>query len=277
MTTLETHIESMITTALEEDLGDGDITARLIGDSVQLNARVVCRESAVFCGRKWFERSFARLDPATRIEWQLDDGDALESGDTVCELSGNARAILSAERTALNFIQTLSATATATRRFSRLVAHTRCRILDTRKTIPGLRLAQKYAVTCGGGNNHRVGLFDAYLIKENHLAAAGGITTALQRARQLSPTTLLEVEVENFDQLREAIAAGCDRVLLDNFTPDAMREAVAINAGRVELEASGNIDEDNIVGYAETGIDYISIGALTKHVRAIDFSLRFID
>jgi nicotinate-nucleotide pyrophosphorylase (carboxylating) len=277
MTPAFNHIDRSIDTALAEDLGDGDITALLIDESAQLDARVICRETAVFCGKQWFEQSFHRLDPDITVNWKVDDGDDLSPDQVVCELSGKARALLSAERTALNFIQTLSATASVSRRYSRLVQHTRCRILDTRKTIPGLRHAQKYAVRCGGGMNHRVGLFDAYLIKENHLAAAGGISAALRRARKLSPQTLLEVEVETLDQLREAIETGCDRVLLDNFTPERLRQAVAINQGRIELEASGNLDEHNIVEYAETGIDYISIGALTKHVRAIDFSLRFID
>jgi nicotinate-nucleotide pyrophosphorylase (carboxylating) len=272
----EKHIENAVSAALSEDLGDLDITAQLIAENTQLNARVICREQAVFCGCEWFELAFKRLDPAIRIDWSTSDGERLSPGQTVCTIRGNARAILSAERTALNFIQTLSATATVTDRYQRLIEHTGCRILDTRKTIPGLRLAQKYAVRCGGGHNHRIGLFDAYLIKENHLAAAGGIAAALRQARALAPDKFLEVEVESLEQLAEAIETGCDRVLLDNFSPAQMSEAVALNNGRVELEASGNIDDNNIVDYAATGIDYISIGALTKHVRAIDFSLRFI-
>lgn len=268
---------SSIQQALEEDLGTGDLTAQLIPADKSLQVRLICRERAILCGCEWFEQAFKQLDPTAEISWQATDGDALHGEQTVCEISGNARALLSAERTALNFLQTLSATATSTHHYQELISNTGCRILDTRKTIPGMRLAQKYAVRCGGGLNHRIGLFDAYLLKENHLAAAGSIKTAVEQARRLNPEVLVEVEVEDLDQLEQAIAAQVDRALLDNFSLDKLRQAVEINEGRIELEASGNINEQTIRQVAETGVDFISIGALTKHVRAIDFSLRFID
>lgn len=266
-----------ITDALNEDIGIGDITASLIPPKTSLQVRLFCREQAILCGQQWFEQTFKRLDPDIQLQWFAKDGDPVQIDQTVCHLSGNARSILTAERTALNFLQTLSATATVTYFYQNLIGNTSCQILDTRKTIPGLRLAQKYAVTCGGGLNHRLGLYDAYLLKENHLAAAGSIASAVQQARKLNPDALLEVEVENLNQLQQTLDARVDRVLLDNFSIDMLKQAVALNKGRIKLEASGNIKEQNIVEIAHTGIDYISIGALTKNVQAIDFSLRFMD
>ena len=277
MLPIQKVISDNIRIALEEDLGNGDITASLIPEDKQLQVRLLCREAAVLCGTAWFDEAFLQLDSSIKIEWSANDGDAISADQVLCKLGGNARALLSGERTALNFLQTLSATATVSRHYASLVQHTRCRILDTRKTIPGLRLAQKYAVSCGGGENHRIGLFDAFLLKENHLAAAGSISEAVKAARHEKNTALVEVEVENLEQLNEAIEAGADRVLLDNFSLPQMREAVSLTAGRLQLEASGNITDQTIVEIAETGIDFISIGALTKHVRAIDFSLRFTD
>lgn len=270
-------IDNNITQSLNEDLGSGDITASLIPQNTQLRVRLICREKAVLCGSEWFEQTFRRLDQETRINWSATDGDLLKPGQVLCELSGNARAMLSAERTALNFLQTLSATATITHHYQKLIRETQCRVLDTRKTIPGLRLAQKYAVTCGGGLNHRIGLFDAYLLKENHLAASGSIALAVKQARQLNPESLLIVEVEDLDQLQQALDANVDRALLDNFSLDLLKQAVALNDGKIGLEASGNINDQTIVEIAQTGVDYISVGALTKHVHAVDFSLRFID
>ena len=277
MHNLNKYLNKSIESALQEDLGKRDITALLIPENTNLSMALSCREEAILCGRDWFDAAFRHMDPDVRIDWHCEDGDLLHSGQSLCEISGLARALLSAERTALNFLQTLSGTATITHRYQQLIQHTGCRILDTRKTIPGLRVAQKYAVRCGGGNNHRMGLFDAYLLKENHLAAAGSMSAAVHRARELEPDVLLEVEVENLDQLDEAIACGVDRALLDNFSLAQLRQAVETTNGRIKLEASGNIDEQSIREVAETGIDYISIGALTKHVRAVDFSLRFID
>lgn len=278
MNELIDSINKSVLNALREDLGDGDITTLLISPLTQLEVRLICREQAILCGRDWFDQSFHQLDEDININWSVKDGDAIQADDqTLCQISGNARAILSAERTALNFLQTLSATATQTHFYQTLIAQTACRILDTRKTIPNLRLAQKYAVLCGGGLNHRLGLYDAFLLKENHLQAAGNMASAVQHARQIKPDSLLEVEVENLQQLQQAIESRVDRVLLDNFTVDELIQAVSINNTRLQLEASGNITEQNILQVAQTGVDFISIGALTKHVRAIDFSLRFID
>jgi nicotinate-nucleotide pyrophosphorylase (carboxylating) len=273
---LQLIIENIKTSFLE-DIGSGDITASLIEYDTELNVSLICRETAVLCGSQWFAQAFLQLDPEVEIHWLANEGQLLSANSVVCQLKGNARAILTAERTALNFLQTLSATATVTHHYQSHIADTGCKILDTRKTIPGLRLPQKYAVKCGGGTNHRIGLFDAYLLKENHLAAAGSIPAAVKHARDLHPEVLLEVEVENLDQLRQAVEAKVDRVLLDNFTTDMLREAVLLAGGMVELEASGNITLENIREIAECGVDYISIGALTKHIQAIDYSLRFDD
>ena len=266
---------SIIQRALAEDLGSGDLTARLIDVQARAAAEVVCRDEAVVCGRPWFDEVFQQLDPDTLIEWAVEEGQPVTAGTRLCQLEGNARALLSGERTALNLLQTLSATATRTRQYVDAVAGTGAVILDTRKTLPGLRNAQKYAVRCGGGQNHRMGLFDAILIKENHIVAAGSISRAVTQAREIDASVPVEVEVENFNELNEALAAGADRVLLDNMEPAMLREAVALTAGRAKLEASGGIDLDNVRAVAETGVDFISIGALTKDIQAVDLSMRF--
>jgi len=269
-------IQDDVARTLAEDMGDGDVSAQLIDADTHLQTRLLVREDAVLCGIAWFDEVFRQCDEAITVAWSAKDGDLIKTDDVICEVSGPARALLSAERSALNFLQTLSGTATVTRHYADLIKDTHCRILDTRKTIPHLRMAQKYAVVCGGGLNHRIGLFDAYLIKENHLAACGGIAAAAAQARTLNPDLLLEIEVESIDQLKQAIDAGVDRALLDNFSLEQTREAVALNNRRIQLEASGNITEQSLIDIADTGVDFISIGALTKHLRAIDFSLRFL-
>ena len=273
---LQQYIQQDIKLALAEDVGSGDISAMLIDESEQLNMQLLVREDAVLCGTAWFEEAFKQCDQSIQIDWAAGDGDRVVVDSVLCKISGPARAMLTAERTALNFLQTLSGTATTTSNYVDRIRHTSCRILDTRKTIPHLRRAQKYAVQCGGGMNHRIGLFDAYLIKENHLAASGSIKAAVQRGRELKPECLLEVEVENLDQLQQAIEVKVDRALLDNFTIAQMKQAVVINEGRIQLEASGNITDENLLQIAETGVDFVSIGALTKNLRAIDFSVRFV-
>ncbi|HFD79231.1 MAG TPA: carboxylating nicotinate-nucleotide diphosphorylase [Gammaproteobacteria bacterium] len=272
---LENQIETDARRALEEDLGSGDITARLIPAGANARASVLSRQQAVLCGSHWFDAVFSRLDDKVRIHWYASDGDALAPHQVVCTLEGPARALLSGERTALNFLQTLSGTATTAHEYARLVADLPVRLLDTRKTIPGLRRAQKYAVRCGGCHNHRMGLYDAFLIKENHIAAAGSIAAATDAARALGTGLPVEVEVENNRELEQALAAGCDRILLDNFSPAQLAEAVKLTAGRAELEASGNITRENLREYAQTGVDYISIGSLTKNLNAVDLSMRF--
>jgi nicotinate-nucleotide pyrophosphorylase (carboxylating) len=267
-------VDADIERAFAEDLGGGDATADLLPADAFAEAALTCREDAVIAGIPWFDACFRRLDPQVAIEWQVRDGERVAAGSVVCHLRGRARALVSAERSALNFLQLLSGTATTTATYVAAVAGTGVRVLDTRKTVPGMRLAQKYAVRCGGGHNHRIGLFDAILVKENHIIAAGGIEQAVATARRLHPALLLEVEVETLDELRRAIDAGVDRIMLDNFTPAMMTEAVAIAAGRVALEISGNVDLQTIGDYARTGVDFISVGALTKHVRAVDLSLR---
>lgn len=261
--------------ALEEDIGNGDITAELIPADRQAGARVITREAAVLCGMAWFNAVFAELDTGIAIDWQARDGDSIQPGQTLCTLAGPARAILTGERTALNFLQTLSGTATLARRYADAVAGLPARILDTRKTIPGLRAAQKYAVRCGGCDNHRAGLYDAYLIKENHIRAAGSITRAVSQARSARPGLLVEVEIEHDGQIEEALAAGADRLLLDNFTVERLKVAVQQVGGRAQLEASGGIDLANLRQAAATGVDFISIGSLTKHIQAVDLSLVF--
>ena len=261
--------------ALDEDVGSGDISATLIDADARLDTELLVREDAVLCGCQWFDEVMRQCDERIDIRWLAADGDAISANSVVCEVSGPARGLLTAERSAINFLQTLSGTATVARTYAERIKHSNCRILDTRKTIPQLRFAQKYAVLCGGGSNHRIGLFDAYLIKENHLEAGGGIAKTVASARQLHPHKLLEVEVENLTQLHEAIDAGVDRVMLDNFSVMQMQLAVELNQQRVELEASGNVELDQLVEIADTGVDFISIGALTKHLRAIDFSLRY--
>ncbi len=267
------HIADEVRRALAEDLGSGDVTAALV-PTRPATATIVAKEAAVLCGAPWAEACFRALDPAARIEWRHGDGSRMAVGDIVCQVRCESRALLSAERSALNFLQTLSGTATITAQYVDAVAGTGATILDTRKTIPGLRLAQKYAVRCGGGRNHRLGLYDAVLVKENHIAAAGSIAAAVAAARRLAPGLLLEVEVESLDELAQALGAGVDRVLLDDFAADALREAVRITAGRCPLEVSGGVDLARVRAIAETGVDFISIGALTKHVHAIDLSLR---
>jgi nicotinate-nucleotide pyrophosphorylase (carboxylating) len=273
------YVHQLVRTALDEDLGSGDLTANLIPEARRSSARVITREDAVLCGVAWFDDVFRTLDRSVMISWSAKDGDVVPANQELCRLEGPSRALLTGERTALNFLQSLSGTATTTRAYVNAVAGTGCRILDTRKTIPGLRLAQKYAVRCGGGTNHRIGLFDAILVKENHIAAAGSIPAAVAAAREIDERVMLEVEVENFDELNQALDANVDRVLLDNFTLDQMRDAVKIarahpNEG-IELEASGNMSLETVRTVAETGVDYISVGGLTKHVRAIDLSMRF--
>ncbi len=268
-------VQRHVRAALEEDLGDGDLTASLIPPQARTRARVICREPAVIAGRPWFDAVFHSLDPHISIHWHVEEGQAVAADCLLCELGGNARSLLSGERSALNFLQTLSATATRTRRYVDAVAGTGVILLDTRKTLPGLREAQKYAVRQGGGQNHRHGLYDGILIKENHILAVGSIARALEAARKLGHHGLVEVEVENLNELEQALAAGAERILLDNMDPATLRRAVALNGGRARLEASGGITLDNIRQIAETGVDYISVGSLTKDVHAIDLSMRF--
>ena len=270
----EAVIDADVARAFAEDFGSGDATAELIHPDTRADATLTCRDEAVLAGAPWFDACFHRLDPTVTIHWHARDGERVAAGTVICALHGNARALVGAERSALNFLQLLSATATRTARYVDAVRGTRAQVLDTRKTLPGLRLAQKYAVRCGGGQNHRLGLHDAILIKENHIAAAGGLTAAVRAARRLHPALPLEVEVESLDELREALAAGPDRIMLDNFDLPQLREAVAIAAGRIPLEVSGNVGLDGIGAIAATGVDFISVGALTKHVAAVDLSLR---
>ena len=276
--TLEPAIRRNVTDALAEDIGGGDLTSALVDADAVSGASVVARNTCVLAGRPWADEVFRRLDENIVIDWYLADGDPAEAGDVVCKLVGPARALLTGERSALNFLQTLSATATTTARYVAAVEGTGARILDTRKTLPGLRAAQKYAVRCGGGENHRTGLFDAILIKENHVKAAGGIRAALTRAREAGADVPVEIEVESHDELLEALDAGATRILLDNFSVASLRQAVETNAGygyaRAELEASGNVTLETVRGIAETGVDFISIGALTKNVAAIDLSMQ---
>lgn len=273
---LPASVREDVRRALAEDVGDGDLTAGLIPPSTHLTTRVVAREAATISGCAWFDECFAQLPGAVHIDWHTADGQAVAADQELCRLQGDAAAILTGERCALNFLQTLSGTATVTRQYVDQLAGTRARLLDTRKTLPGLRLAQKYAVLCGGGHNHRIGLFDAVLIKENHIAAAGSIARAVNLASSRHPGVLVEVEVENIDELEQACAAGAQRALLDNFTVAGLRAAVTRFGGRIELEASGNITLDSIREVAGTGVDFISTGAITKHLRAIDLSMRFV-
>jgi nicotinate-nucleotide pyrophosphorylase (carboxylating) len=271
---LTQRIRENVSTALAEDIGSGDITAQLIPANQQANATVITREDCVFCGRDWVIEVFAQLDKNVVIEWHIEDGESAPANSPLFSLSGNARSLLTGERAALNFVQTLSGTATISRYYANLVAHTPVKLLDTRKTLPGLRDAQKYAVATGGCYNHRIGLYDAFLIKENHIAACGSITAAVTAARTIAPNKPVEVEVENFAELEQALTANADIIMLDNFTQEDMRKAVAINKGRAKLEASGNVTELTLPLIAETGVDFISIGALTKHCRAVDLSMR---
>lgn len=275
---LRIEIQRSVAAALAEDVGTGDLTAQLIPAETEARGRVVTREAAVLCGTAWFDATFAALDPTATVLWHAHDGDAVEPGQALCDIVANARVLLTAERSALNFVQLLSGTATITRRFVEAIAGTRARIVDTRKTLPGLRLAQKYAVRTGGGCNHRVGLYDGILIKENHILAAGGIRPAVERAREIAPSNVfIEVEVEHLAQLDEALACGVTMVLLDNMDLDTMRRAVEIAGQRAELEASGGVNLERVRAIAETGVHRISIGSLTKDLRAIDLSLRHVE
>ena len=268
-------LKNSVRNALAEDIGDGDITAQLIPAERQAYATIITRENAVICGQAWVNEVFAQLDPDVKVTWHVADGDQVAANTVLFELHGSARSLLTGERTALNFLQLLSGTATRCRHYADIVASTQVKILDTRKTIPGLRTAQKYAVSCGGCYNHRIGLYDAFLIKENHINACGGIAQAVATARGNHPGKPVEVEVENLDELQQALSAEADIIMLDNFSNADMREAVAITAGRAKLEASGNVTDETLLGIAETGVDYISIGTLTKDCKAIDLSMRF--
>lgn len=280
MTSPDIHaIREQVSTALAEDLGGvlnaaNDITANLIDDSVNAKATIITREPCIVCGVEWVKQAFALIDENVSLTWHVQDGDSVVSNTVLVSLEGSAKAILTAERTALNFLQTLSATATVTASYASLLAYSNTKILDTRKTLPGLRYAQKYAVRCGGGQNHRVGLFDAFLIKENHIFSCGGIDKAVSRAKSMMPGKPVEVEVENLDEFSQAMAAGADIVMLDNFTNEQIQQAVALNKGQCKLEVSGNITDERLASLSKLGVDYISSGALTKHVEAIDLSLR---
>ena len=281
---IEQEIAQSVSLALNEDLNglsatEGDITANLIPEDKRSKATVITRDDAVFCGKAWTQEVFRQLGDQVTITWHVKDGDFVLANSPLFTLQGPSRTLLTGERTALNFIQTLSGIATTTKYYSDLIASTQCKLLDTRKTLPGLRNASKYAVVCGGGFNHRIGLYDAYLIKENHIMACGGIKQAITVANQQHPERWVEVEVESIDELKQALDAGAQRVMLDNFSIAMMLEAVAINKGnsrQADLEVSGNVDNTTILSYAETGVDYISVGALTKHVHAVDLSMRFI-
>lgn len=284
---LQQDIRRAVRAALLEDLGQAlttldqpdasaDITAQLIPADRLASARVITREAGVFCGQPWVDEVFVQLGGEVKVEWLVQDGELLSPNQELFRLHGPARVLLTGERNALNFVQTLSGVATLTARYVAELAGTDCRLLDTRKTLPGLRSAQKYAVTCGGGKNHRIGLFDAYLIKENHILACGGISQAISAARRLNPGKPVEVEVESLAELEQALLAGADIVMLDNFDVPMMHDAVALNQGRAKLEVSGNVTLDTLADYAATGVDFISVGALTKHVRALDLSMRFV-
>jgi nicotinate-nucleotide pyrophosphorylase (carboxylating) len=265
-----------VASALVEDIGNGDITAALIPEDRIATARVITRDPMVLAGKLWVEATFMAVDPQLNLQWMVDEGQAVAAGSTLFEITGKARSLLTAERAALNFLQTLSATATQTRELAELIRDTSAKLLDTRKTLPGLRVAQKYAVLIGGGENHRMGLYDAFLIKENHIMAAGSIAAAINTARAQAPGKMVEVEVENHQELELALAAGADRIMLDNFSLQQMREAVLHTAGRAQLEASGGVNKTTLRAIAETGVDYISLGTLTKDIKAIDLSMRLI-
>lgn len=269
-------IPQSVARALAEDIGDGDITARLIPANKQATGIVICRDSAVICGQPWVDEVFRQLDPNCKIEWHIKEGQQVSPNEQLFSITGNARTLLTGERAALNFLQTLSATATLARQYANLVEDSEVRILDTRKTIPGLRLAQKYAVTVGGCYNHRIGLYDAFLIKENHIAACGGITQAVEQARHLAADKLVEVEVETVAELQQALDAKADVVMLDNFSPEDIAGLREINFGDTKIEVSGNIDGDSLQQYLGSAVNYISSGSLTKHIRAVDLSMRLI-
>ncbi len=273
--TLNAAVAANVATALAEDVGGGDISAAMLPSS-PASARVITREAGVFCGLPWVVETARQVDPDIVVDPEVADGDTVTPDQVLFRLSGPAPSLLTAERTMLNFVQLLSGTATRTARYAAMIAHTDTVLLDTRKTVPGLRVAQKYAVSCGGGQNHRMGLYDAYLLKENHIAAAGSITAAVAGARQAQPDSPVEIEVESLAELQEAISAGADMAMIDNFSLDDSRRAVAMARGTIKLEASGGIDETSITDIAETGVDYISIGDLTKHIKPMDLSMRFV-
>lgn len=270
----QADLQQSVAFALKEDIGSGDITAMLIPEERTAQARIITREDAIICGVAWVNEVFKQVDSRVTVHWHVADGERVAPDQLLFELHGPARALLTGERAALNFLQLLSGTATVCADYANLVAHTQVQLLDTRKTIPGLRTAQKYAVTCGGCHNHRVGLYDAFLIKENHIAACSGIAAAVEKAREIAPDKPVEVETENLQELNQALSAGADIIMLDNFSLADMEKAVAINAGKAKLEASGNMTKETLVATAETGVDYISIGALTKHAKAVDLSMR---
>jgi nicotinate-nucleotide pyrophosphorylase (carboxylating) len=279
---LAEEISRNVDAALAEDVGPGDLTAALVPGERQVLARVISREAGVLCGTAWFDECIRRLDPTALVTWQAGDGDRIEADQTLCTIAGNGRALLTAERSALNFLQLLSAVASKVRIYADAIAGTRAQVVDTRKTLPGLRIAQKFAVRAGGGGNHRLALWDAILIKENHIHAAGGIAQAMAAAQKVAAAAVdrckfIQVEVENLDELEQALTAGAKMILLDNFTLDGLRAAVALNAGRAILEASGNVSLETLRNIAETGVDRISVGGLTKDVKALDLSMRFID
>lgn len=268
-------IEETVANALKEDIKEGDLTADLIPEEIQAVANIYCREQAVICGRPWFDEVFRQIDEKAQVIWHCEEGDKVETNQLICEIKGCARHILTAERTALNFLQTLSATASVTHSYVKHLQGSSTKLLDTRKTLPGLRLAQKYAVACGGGNNHRIGLYDAILIKENHIIAAGGIAEAVGIAKFKHPGKTVEVETENLDEVNQALEGGADIIMLDNFSLEMMHEAVSLVNGRAKLEVSGNVEIDQLTTLATTNVDFISTGAITKHVKAVDLSMRF--
>ncbi len=269
------NLESSVSIALLEDIKSGDLTAGLIPEQTQAEANIICREKAIVCGRPWFDEVFRQVDPEIQIDWICEEGESVEANQNLCVIRGSAKNILTAERTALNFLQTLSATATVTAQYVAQLQGSRTQLLDTRKTIPGLRLAQKYAVACGGGSNHRIGLYDAILIKENHIMAAGGIQQAVNTAKQMHPDITVEVETENLNEVQQALEAGADIIMLDNFTLEMMSQAVKRVNRKAKLEVSGNVELKHIAQLVETQVDFISTGAITKHIQAIDLSMRF--
>ena len=268
-------LQTIVHFALAEDIGSGDLTADLIDAETTAHAKIIAKQAAVVCGRPWFDASIQAVDNTIAIDWLVEEGQHVVEGTVICELRGSAQKLLTAERTALNFLQTLSATATQTALFVEQLQNSATKLLDTRKTLPGLRLAQKYAVKCGGGTNHRIGLYDAILIKENHIMAAGSINEAVKRAKLSAPDVIVEVETENLDELQQAIHSKADIIMLDNFTNEMLIEAVKLNQSRAKLEVSGNVEIDSLKELANIGVDYISTGAITKHIQAIDLSMRF--
>ncbi len=274
---LEQTIVDNVRFALAEDIGSGDVTVDLIPTNTQLTARLVCRDAAILCGSAWFNEVFKQLDPEVVIDWKVQEGKQMQPNEIVCDISGSARSLLTGERTAINFLQTLSGTATITAAYVKQLEPFKTQILDTRKTIPGLRLAQKYAVTCGGGANHRLGLYDRVMVKENHIDVSGGISQAVASSRKLHPAITVEVEVETLDELNQALEASADIILLDNFSIEMVNRAVTLNNSRALLEVSGGVEQEALAAIGETGVDFVSVGSLTKHLQSTDFSLRYVD